>query len=249
MLQTDAIREHGVWHFEASKPTVCADVPTPMRRTWRAWSGSWLSRHAPSAWEYVLVHSDMPYHFYTHLYAIKPRSLTAHACLEIHNSTKLELHGVSGTDMPWHLHATGTEGGSEVKWIMRLCGDEKQARLCYRMLHNCVRRLSRLVHEMQCGETQRLYKDVRHSPYKGQADWLLHSDRPVLIESSPRHTSHLPSLPMPMSPTWTPRALFRSMEPPSPPMSAVWHETNMIDYDSLSASTSPPASAALSFRT
>ena len=197
---------------------VHANVSASACRTWRAWSMPCLWRHAMSHWDYVLVHSDVPFHFYAHLYAIKPHSLTAHACLEIHTSTKLELHDVPGTAMPWHLHVTGTERGSKVQWIMRLCGDEKQARLCYRVLQNCVRRLCRLVYEMQCGEATRLYKDARHSPYKCQAEWLLHSDRPVLIESSPRHASRLPPLQMPMSPTWTPRALSRSIEPLTPPL-------------------------------
>lgn len=218
MLRRDVILEHGVWHFKGGKPIVHADVLASARCTWRAWSLPWLSRHATSCWDYVLVHSDVPFHFYAHLYAIKPHCFTAHACLELHSSTKLELHNVSGTDMPWHLHATGIERGCKVKWLIHLCADEKQARLCYRVLQNCVQRLSRLVYETQCGETTRLYKDARHSPYKGQAEWLLHSDRPVLIESSPRHASRLPPLQMPVSPTWTPRALSRSIEPLTPPL-------------------------------
>lgn len=218
MLRRDAILERGVWHFKGGKPVVHADVLASARCTWRAWSLPWLSRHATSCWDYVLVHSDVPFHFYAHLYAIKPHCFTAHACLELHTSTKLELHNVSGTDMPWHLHATGIERGCKVKWLIHLCADEKQARLCYRVLQNCVQRLSRLVYETQCGETTRLYKDARHSPYKGQAEWLLHSDRPVLIESSPRHASRLPPLQMPVSPTWTPRALSRSIEPLTPPL-------------------------------
>ena len=127
MLRRDAILERGVWHFKGGKPVVHADVLASARCTWRAWSLPWLSRHATSCWDYVLVHSDVPFHFYAHLYAIKPHCFTAHACLELHTSTKLELHNVSGTDMPWHLHATGIERGCKVKWLIHLCADEKQA--------------------------------------------------------------------------------------------------------------------------
>ena len=138
------------------------------------------------------------------------------------------------------------------------CGHILQFRKLTRCLwQNCVRRLSRLDHELEHGESKRLCDSskVRTSPYKSQVDWLMQSDCPVLIESSPRCATRLPDtattrsrVDVPMSPTWTPEvsghaALFRSWELPTLPMAQLQEATNMADYDSFSAaSTSVMAS-------
>lgn len=230
---------------------------TSERRSWRNWSVPWFGASSASQpWDYVLVHSDMPLEFYSHLYALKPANATAHACLKMHTHSTLELWNSGAESDAWHVSVTGAdEHGHDVEWVVRLCGSEDDARLCYRVLQNCLKRLTRLDHELQHGDSKRLYKerDVRMSPYKGQVDWLVHSDRPVIIESSPRRASRLPDEQgptrsvLPMSPTWTAEtphgcaALLASLDLPSiSPLCMALHEaTDEVDYDSLSRATSP----------
>ena len=145
MAMTSAawIREQCVWMFEGKKPLInVASNPTAESmyngwKSWRSWPASWSVKrlHAQGGWQYALIHSDAPLKFYTRLYAIKEPS-AVHGSIVLHKNSLLELWKTSSNDiMPWNLSITGTdERDSHVEWVVRLCGDENQARLCYRVL-------------------------------------------------------------------------------------------------------------------
>ncbi|KAL4402551.1 hypothetical protein ACI68E_000316 [Malassezia pachydermatis] len=267
MHRAVSIREQGVLQFHGEKAYVVEPGqarrlsvrPRSRSKAWQAmWSASFCG--ASRMREYVLVHSEAPATFHTHLYAIKsPHSLQA--CLALHAESRTDVwqapneHGT----LVWHLSAAGiNEEGTMVEWVICLNANETEARMYLQALRSSIRRLARLSSgptSYVCPASHPSQEHDTYAPYKSKLEWLVGSDVPVLIESSPRPATRLPSPTRPASVAtirapcpaeWSPiethfDSLLMSLDAHHLP-AALQASMEWIDFDSLSAASSPSIS-------